>query len=73
MEFLLRRTSDWRKTVAEQEALEGRTIEINTLDELLEFIDGATDSDGDPCQRIVLERRWKDDRWVIEIYDGYRE
>jgi hypothetical protein len=46
------------------------TIEIESLEELIEFIEGLEERH----QRIILSR-WHVDSsfWAIEIYDDYRE
>lgn len=57
---------------------EKNEIKIDTLEELLDFIENTKDSDGDTLQRIIISKidddiyHHKND-WEIEIYDGYRE
>ena len=67
MRFVVSRTTVWRNEIqpCEEAKREGENwiIELNSIDELLKFVDKYGD--------LVLQ--FFDNRYEIEIYDGYRE
>lgn len=70
MEFILTRSS------GSGDLENPDTVEIGTLEELLEFINNLDDYDphGQPVRQIVLGHWWYDEtRWRIEIYNTWRE
>lgn len=70
MIFKLKKASDW--------SFKGN-VEINTLDELLNFVEneynkyenGETDSNFGHMEGVVLSK--EEDGWQIELYDDYLE
>ena len=70
MKFKLKKASDW---------LFKGNVEINTLEELLNFVDyeynkyenGETNSCFNHMEGVVLSK--EEDGWQIEIYDNYLE